>query len=98
MGMHEYAWRTMNAVWETTMSSCRDIQDIDRFRKALDRIIEAKGSYVEEYDFRHGHRKVTQKLVSGGALILTAEVNFTDRAMEGMRELEASWEGLTQPK
>ena len=98
MGMPEDAWRTMTAMWETTPSSCRVIQDIDRFRKARDHIIEAKGSYVEEYDCRHGHRKVTQKLVSGGALILTAEVNLTDRAMEGMRELEASWEGLTQPK
>ena len=53
---------------------------------------------MEEYDYRHGHRKASQKAVSGGALVLTVEGNLMDRAMEGMRELEASWEGLTQPK
>ena len=47
MGLPVNAWRTMTAVWETTPSSCRVIQDIDRFGKALDCIIEAKGSYVE---------------------------------------------------
>ena len=98
MGIPDDAWRTMTVVWETTMSSCRVIQDIERFRKSLDCIIEAKGYYVEEYNCRHGHRKETQKAVSGGALILTAEGNLTDRAMEGMQELEALWEGLTQPK
>ena len=46
MGIPGDAWRTMTAVWETKPSSCRVIQDIYRFRKALDRIIEAKGSYV----------------------------------------------------
>ena len=98
MGLPDDAWSKMTAVWYTMPSSCRVIQYIECFSKALDCIIGAKGSYVEEYDCHRGHRKVTQKLVSGGALILTAEGNLTDWAMEGMRELEASGEGLTQPK
>ena len=98
MGMPDDAWSKMTAVWYTILSSCRVIQYSDCFRKALDCIIGAKGSYVEEYDCPHGHRKATQKAVSGWALILTAEGNLTDRAMEGIRDLEASWEGLTQPK
>ena len=90
MGLPDNAWGTMITMWETTPSSCSFIQEINLFRKALDRIIEAKVSYTEEYDCRHGHHKATQKAVSGGALILIAEGNLTDWAMEGMRELEAS--------
>ena len=96
MGLPDEAWRTITSVWETTPSSRRITQDIERFRTALDRIIEANGAYVEEYDCRHGHRKATQKAVLGGALKMNAEGNLTDQALEGMKELETSWEGLTQ--
>ena len=44
---------------------------------------------MEDYDCLHGHRKATHKSVSGGGLILTAEGNLMDRAMEGMQELKA---------
>ena len=70
MGLHEDNWRTMTAVWETTPTSYRIIQDIYRFSKAPYCIIEAQGSYVEEYDGRHRHQRETHKTVSGGALII----------------------------
>ena len=78
-------------------TSCRIMQDIDRFSKALDNIIEAEGSYVEEFDGRHGHRRATQKAVSGGALIMTREGALTEQALEGMKTLETAWIGLTKP-
>ena len=64
MGLSENAWRKITAVWETTPTLCRIIQDIDRFSKALDRIIESEGSFVVEYYGCHGHLRVTQKAVS----------------------------------
>ena len=98
MGLPDDAWRTMCAVWETTPTSCRIMQDIDRFSKALDNIIAAEGSYMEEYDGRHGHRRAMQKAVQGGALIVTRDGALTEQALEGMRTLEPSWIGLTKPK
>ena len=97
MGLPDDAWREMCAVWETTPTSCRIMQDIDRFSKALDNIIDAEGSYVEEFDGRHGHRRATQKAVSGGALIMTREGALTEQALEGMKTLETAWIGLTKP-
>ena len=55
MGIPDDALKKMTEVWETTPTSCRIIQDIYRFSKALDRIIEAEGSYMEDYDGSHGH-------------------------------------------
>ena len=57
MGLTDDAWRTMCEVWSRAPSSERIIEDIDRFKKAVEKIIVAEGSYVEEYDARHGHRK-----------------------------------------
>ena len=74
------------------------MQDIDCFLKALDNIIEAKGSDVEEFDGQHEHRMATQKAVSGGALIMTRDGALTEQALEGMKTLETAWIGLTKPK
>ena len=66
VGLPDNIWRTMNAVWEITLTSCRIIQDIDRFSKAIDGIIEAEGNYVEDYYGTHGHQRATQKPMSRG--------------------------------
>ena len=55
MGLPDDVWRKITVVWDTTPSLCRVIQYIDRFRKALDHIIEDKGSYMEDYGFPHGN-------------------------------------------
>ena len=68
----------------------RIIQDVDRFAKAVKRIIESKGAHVEEYNSHHGHHKVIQKAVKGGELFVTKDGVLTTRAMEGMKELEKS--------
>ena len=68
MGLPNDAWRTMCEVWSRAPSSERIIEDIDRFKKAVERIIAAEGCYVEEYDARHGHRKSMQKAVNGGGV------------------------------
>ena len=96
MGTPNEAWRTMTEVWKTTPSSARIVQDVDRFLVALERIIEEEGAYVEEFDARKGHRRATQKAIKGGALFLTAGGCLTPTAMEAMRELLKSWEGLTR--
>ena len=98
MGTPNDAWRTMTEVWETTPSQGRIIEDVDRFAKALDRIIEEEGAYVEEWDARKGYRRATQKAIKGGSIFMTAGGNLTEAAMEGMVELIKSWEGLTRPK
>ena len=95
MGLPNDAWRTMCEVWEKAPSSARVIQDVDRFLVALRKIIAAEGCYVEEFDARHGHRRAMQKAVKGGAFNITAAGTLTETAMEGMRELETSWVGLT---
>ena len=66
MGLPDDAWRTMCEVWSRAPSSERIIEDIDWFKKAVEKIIAAEGCYVEEYDARHGHRKSMQKAVKGG--------------------------------
>ena len=68
MGLPDDAWRTMCEVWSRAPSSERIIEDIDRFKKAVEKIIAAEGCYVEEYDARHGHRKSMQKAVKGGGV------------------------------
>ena len=85
----------MCEVWSRAPSSERIIEDIDRFKKAVEKIIAAEGCYVEEYDARHGHRKSMQKAVKGGAFNISAEGTLTEKAMEGMRGLMSSWVGLT---
>jgi hypothetical protein len=96
MGTPNDAWKAMTAVWKTTPSSARIVEDVDRFLIALERIIEEEGAYVEEFDARKGHRRATQKTIKGGALFLTAGGCLTPTAMEAMRELLKSWEGLTR--
>ena len=95
MGLPDEAWRTMTETWKKAPIERRVIQDIDRFEKALDRIIEEDGAYVEEWDVRHGHRKATQQAVKGGAMITGRNVVLTAEAEEGMRVLEERWKGLT---
>ena len=63
---------------------------MDRFAKAVKRIIESKSAYVEVYDSRHGHHKVIQKAFKEGALFVTKDGVLTPLAMEGMKELEKS--------
>ena len=48
----------MKRTWEIYPSNERVAQDIRRHLKALDRIIEEEGAYVEEMDTRHGRRAV----------------------------------------
>ena len=95
MGPPDDAWRTMCEVWSRAPSSERIIEDIDRFKKAVEKIIAAEGCYVEEFDACHGHRKSMQKVMKGGAFNVMATGTFTEKAMEGMRELESSWVGIT---
>ena len=65
MAMPDETWETMVDVWEL-VPEARIMQDIWRFRSALEAIIAAKGCYVKEMDLRKGHRKVMQRVVRGG--------------------------------
>eukprot|EP01050_Picozoa_sp_SAG11_P017372 SAG11_NODE_2500_length_3282_cov_3.538800_1_plen_631_part_00 len=89
MSTPDEAWQTMCAVWQTAdaVSSGRIIQDIDRVLVAIERIIEADGAYVEELDYRNGHRKAAQLISRGGALTAQAQAGL-DAQME-------TWNGLS---
>ena len=58
------------------------------------RIINEKGAYVKDFDFRHGHRKATQRLIQGGTInidnngILTADTKLAMRELEQRRNTE----------
>jgi len=69
-GIPNEAWWAMTEIWKTTPSSARIVQDVDRFRVTLERIIEEEGAYVEECDARKGHRCSTQKAIKGGSYFL----------------------------
>ena len=95
MATPDRAWRTMVDAW-TRVPEHRILQDIDRFRSALDAIIAAKGAYVEDADLRNGHRKLMRRLVRGGATRPGVEGGTTtERLRKGLELAKASWVGLT---
>jgi len=55
-GTPESTASSLKRTWEIYPSNERVAQDIRRHLKALDRIIEEEGAYVEEMDTRHGRR------------------------------------------
>ena len=54
MGLSDDACRTMCEVWSRALSLMWIIQNVDRSKVALRKIIAAEGCYVEEYNTRHG--------------------------------------------
>ena len=52
------AWSTMERVWQVAPRSERIVQDIMRWPRALDKIIQAEGCVVPELDNRNGRRNI----------------------------------------
>lgn len=89
MSEPEAAWRTMSTMWTSAaIKPARIIADIDRFRFALERIIEARGTIVAALDNRNGHRKVAARLMR----TMHPEVHAA------MVEQQATWTGLSGPR
>ena len=61
VGTPEELSRTMERVWQVCPASERIVQDIRRFPRALERIVECKGAKVPELDRRHGRRAAAPK-------------------------------------
>ena len=67
MGTPDDAWRAMVEAWDLVPEE-RILEDIGRFKSALESIVAAKGAYVKDCDLRNGHCKAMQEVVRGGAL------------------------------
>lgn len=85
------AWETMTELWMSdVIPSARIFYDCDKFERALDAIIEARGCIVEEFNNRNGHRAVAARLGRE-----SFKQKLTPKALEGMREQMRTWEGIS---
>ena len=55
-GTPQQCWRTLVRTWQVAPTPERIVQDIQRWPKALDAIIEAQGAVVHDQTERHGRR------------------------------------------
>ena len=96
MGTPDEAWRTMVVVWDL-VPTARIVEDIERFVTALEAIIAAKGTYVEDMDLRNGHREVMQRLVRGGVMRDGCSSRAATEALieEGLAGVMKTWEGIS---
>lgn len=86
MDTPDNAWRTMVDMWRSrAITSTRIIQDIDKTVRAMDAIIAALGTIVEDYDCRNGHRKRQARLCLAGMMHPDCE-----KAMQAQSQ---SWAG-----
>ena len=97
MATPDATWQTMVDAWEF-IPEARILQDIGRFRSALEAIIAADGCYVKELDLRNGHRKVMQRVVRGRALRdgnNEGKAATTATVEKAIRDAAASWKGIS---
>jgi len=86
MDTPDNAWRTMVDMWRSrAITSTRIIQDIDKTVRAMDAIIAALGTIVEDYDCRNGHRKRQARLCLAGMMHPDCEKAMQAQSVVGGR-------------
>ena len=100
MGTPDEAWRAMVEAWSLVPEE-RILEDIGRFKSALEAIVAAKGAYVKDCDLRNGHRKAMQEIVRGGALRGRRGAQAGEQAAAaakveaGIQAAVLTWEGIS---
>ena len=85
------AWGCMTELWMSdVIPEARIFQDCDKFERALDAIIEAKGIIVETFNNRNGHRAVAARLGRE-----TFEEKLTPKALDGLKQQMRTWAGIS---
>ena len=80
MATPQDAWYCMSSIVKQLRSE-RIIQDIEKWSKAIDLIIEAEGCIVPDLDLRNGHRKASSRMALGGNLLPHAATAMAEQVL-----------------